>query len=227
MASGFRLRVCHRKAGRLAYLSHLEVTRAIERSVRRARLPYAVTQGFSPKMRIAFGPALPVGTGSEGEYYEVWLERFVPTDEVSGRLEEATPALLAPVEARYVSDDGPSLGASLVIARWTVTLETTMRAEEVSVALEDVTARGELVVEHRGKQKVFEIDEVLPEGVRVEARPGGAFVHVTTRFGPTGSLRPEALIGAALDDRAAAHHVVSITRTGLLAEDESGWSRPL
>ena len=54
----FRLRVTFRETGRLALLSHLEVARALERSVRRAGLPYAVSQGFSPHMRIAFGAAL-------------------------------------------------------------------------------------------------------------------------------------------------------------------------
>ena len=63
----FRLRVTFCKQGRLALLSHLEVARALERAVRRAGLPYAVSQGFSPHMRIAFGAALPVGVGGTRE----------------------------------------------------------------------------------------------------------------------------------------------------------------
>ena len=59
----FRLRVSFVKQGRLAMLSHLELARALERAVRRAKLPYAVSNGFSPHMRIAFGAALPVGVG--------------------------------------------------------------------------------------------------------------------------------------------------------------------
>lgn len=55
----FRLRVTFRETGRLAMLSHLELARALERAVRRAQLPFAVSQGFSPHMRIAFGAALP------------------------------------------------------------------------------------------------------------------------------------------------------------------------
>ena len=59
----FRMRITFAKQGRLALLSHLEVARAIERAVRRAQLPFAVSQGFSPHMKIAFGAALPVGVG--------------------------------------------------------------------------------------------------------------------------------------------------------------------
>ena len=46
----FRLRMTFCKQGRLAMLSHLEVARALERAVRRAGLPFAVSQGFSPHM---------------------------------------------------------------------------------------------------------------------------------------------------------------------------------
>ena len=63
----FRLRLTFAKQGRLAMLSHLEVARALERTVRRAGLPYAVSQGFSPHMLIAFGAALPVGVGGTHE----------------------------------------------------------------------------------------------------------------------------------------------------------------
>ena len=50
----FRLRVRYGKRDRLKYLGHLEVIHTIERIVRRAGLPYAVTQGFSPHMRVGF-----------------------------------------------------------------------------------------------------------------------------------------------------------------------------
>ncbi len=69
----FRLRVTFRETGRLAMLSHLELARALERAVRRAGLPYAVSQGFSPHMRIAFGAALPVGVGGTSEFFDLFL----------------------------------------------------------------------------------------------------------------------------------------------------------
>ena len=50
----FRLRVRYGKRDRLKYLGHLELIHTIERIVRRAGLPYAVTQGFSPHMRVGF-----------------------------------------------------------------------------------------------------------------------------------------------------------------------------
>ena len=92
----FRLRVRYRKAGRLAYLGHLEVIHTIERIVRRAGLPYAVTQGFSPHMRVGFSSALPVGTSSTCEWYDLFLTDLIPAPEAFERLHAASPADLAP-----------------------------------------------------------------------------------------------------------------------------------
>lgn len=96
----FRLRVRYGKRDRLKYLGHLEVIHTIERIVRRAGLPYAVTQGFSPHMRVGFSSALPVGTSSTCEWYDLFMTEFVALDEAFGRLAAASPADLAPSRRR-------------------------------------------------------------------------------------------------------------------------------
>jgi radical SAM-linked protein len=223
----FRLRVGFRKAERLAFLSHLEVVRACERSARRARMPYAVTQGYNPKMRVAFGPALPVGTGSLEEYYDLWLREYVPPGEALDRLASTIREDLAPSRTGYVPVGAPSLSAELAIARYRVAVAVEASAQEVSEALEVVQADGELIVEHKGKTKVFGLADGLPEKPEVSPDGDGVIVQVTTRMSPDGTLRPQVLIGQALDRADMPHTVESVTRTALLAEDGSDWRRPL
>ena len=103
----FRLRVRYGKRDRLKYLGHLEVIHTIERIVRRAGLPYAVTQGFSPHMRVGFSSALPVGTSSTCEWYDLFMTEFVGLDEAFERLAVASPADLAPIEAAYIDGATP------------------------------------------------------------------------------------------------------------------------
>jgi radical SAM-linked protein len=223
----FRLRVAFPKEGRLAHLSHLETARACERSVRRAGLPYAVSHGFNPSMRIAFGPALPVGTGGLREYYDVELDGYVRSGEALERLSEAAPQGLVPRDAAYVSADAPSLAAALVIAHYEVAVETSAEADEVQDALEEVAGDRELVVERKGRTKVFDLAECLPKRTRVRSIEGGALVEITTRMGPAGSLRPESLVDAALGPLDTPYRVASVTRTDLLAEEGSDWLSPL
>jgi radical SAM family uncharacterized protein/radical SAM-linked protein len=67
------VRVQFSKEGRLRALSHLETKTAVERALRRARLPVAYSQGFSPKPKLVFSPALSVGIESQAEFVDMTL----------------------------------------------------------------------------------------------------------------------------------------------------------
>lgn len=220
----FRLRVRYAKSGRLRFLSHLEVARAVERSVRRAGLPYAVTQGFVPRMKIAFGPALPVGTAGRRESLDVWLTAYVPAHEALRRLAAATPPDLLPFEALYAAAGEPSLSAACTIGSYEVALTggEVVTAEELSRALDEVRAASTLTVTHKGKDKVFDLSRALPKEPSVRSSEEGPVVEITTHMGQEGSLRPEALVGAALEKLGFAGAVMSVTRLDVLAEEDTG-----
>jgi len=225
----FRLRVRYAKTGRLRWLSHLEVAHALERSVRRAGLACAVTQGFSPHMKVAFGPALPVGTAGENEYYDLWLTRYTTAEELTELLTNATPGDLAPTGAAFVSDSEPSLAAALTIAEYVVQVEgRESSTARVHAAVKGLVDAGSFQVAHKGKLKVFDLARSLPKEIRVKPSADGSSIELTVRMGPEGSLRPEALVRAALESAALDATVVRVTRTETLAEPEEGnWARPL
>lgn len=223
MPEGFRLRVCFRKTGRLRFLSHLEMTRAWERAARRAGLPYAVSHGFTPRMRISFGPALPVGTAGEREYVDIVLTRFVPAGEVKRSLEESMVPELAPVECGYVSPSEGSLASRLTIAVYDVEIEGRIPQQEIQRSLVELVGSGRLHVEHKGKEKVFDLAQALPKEPEVRSCGSRIVVRVWVRIGEHGSLRPEALVSAALGQDVTC----KATRSDLLMEGDEGWRRPL
>jgi radical SAM-linked protein len=87
-----RVRVRFAKAGKIRFTSHRDVARIWERALRRAGVPIAYTEGFSPRPKLSFGLALSTGHESLGEYLDVAL-RDAPDPETVERL----PALLAPM----------------------------------------------------------------------------------------------------------------------------------
>ena len=178
-------------------------------------------------MRVAFGPALPVGTAGEREYYDLWLTEYVAAGEALARLRVSSVGELAPSRARYVAEQEPSLSAALTIAIYEATVAATMGPRDISAALEAVAEAGELAVERKGKKKVFDLTEALPKRPEVSSTQDGVLVHVTTRIGPAGSLRPEVLVREALLRTPAHDARIRVTRTDLLAEEGSDWRRPL
>ncbi len=225
----FRLRVRYAKKGRLAWLSHLEVVHSLERMIRRAQLPFAVTKGFSPHLKAAFGPALPVGTGGENEYFDVWLTRYTDAGDVIDALARVAPADMCPTAGRYIDDRSPSLTSVLTIARYGIVVSGTgVKPKEVSEALARLVSSGELVVEHKGKTKVYDLARSVPEDARVTGDDGEVEIDLTVRMGPEGSLRPEKLVRAALDTAGIQASSIRTTRRDTLAEDEECvWTRPM
>ena len=216
----FRLRISFAKAGRLRFLSHLEVAHACERAVRRTGLEYAVTQGFNPRMKIAFGRALPVGTAGLDEAYDLWLAKLVPAAEALEKLRASTPADLAPTGARYVGEREPSLAAAMTLGSYEVVVEDPdMGPGKLVQALAGVIGSGSLAIEHKGAMKVYDLAVCLPEGAQVIEEPGRGIVSMTVRMGAWGSLRPEALVREALGHTGALDASVSVTRTRLRPEE--------
>jgi len=179
-------------------------------------------------MRIAFGPALPVGTAGYGEYYDVWLRSFVPATDVCASLVSATPENLAPLAVKYAGERDASLAAALTIARYEVVVEGGSElAGGLSDSLAAIVAEGVFAVDHKGKQKVFELASTLPKEPEVSSVEGATVVCLTTRMGERGSLRPETLVAAALTRIGLEKRIVSVTRTELLVEVEDSWRSPM
>ena len=115
-----RLRITYRKGGPARYVAHLDVMRTWERAIRRAKLPLAYTQGFSPHARIALAAPLPVGTVGEREQMDVFMDEPVDAAEAQRRLAAALPPGLEAVAVEEVGERLPSLQSSVRAARYEV-----------------------------------------------------------------------------------------------------------
>jgi radical SAM family uncharacterized protein/radical SAM-linked protein len=104
-----RVRLRYAKQGRLVALSHLELMHSLLRAIRRAGLRVSFSQGFHPKPRVSFGPALPVGVESVCEHMD--LELLGPADarEVGARLGRELPEGLTVLSAELIDPRAPSV----------------------------------------------------------------------------------------------------------------------
>jgi hypothetical protein len=95
------------------------VVRAFYRALRRSELPIAYSQGFAPRPQVAFGPPLPVGLVSDGEYIDVQMEGHYPGN-LAPDLGRFMPQGLRIVAARPLLARGDSLGVLLQAAAYRV-----------------------------------------------------------------------------------------------------------
>lgn len=85
-----RLRFC--KQGRLKYISHLDINRALSRAFRRADIPLWFTEGYNPHAYMSFSLPLSLGIESLCEYVDIRLVDEISNDEIKKRMNNVLPA---------------------------------------------------------------------------------------------------------------------------------------
>lgn len=118
-----RLRVKLGKLGEMAFLSHLDLMRLLDRAVRRAALPIAFTGGFHPGPRIIPANALPLGATSSGELVDFELTRPMNLDDFQAALSAQLPADLPIYAIEAVDVTTPAATQLLEQAEYTLSLE--------------------------------------------------------------------------------------------------------
>ncbi|MDF2695806.1 MAG: Fe-S oxidoreductase, partial [Labilithrix sp.] len=86
-----RTRFVYAKVGAMAYLSHLDLIRALPRSFRRVNVPLFYTSGFHPKPDMTFSPALSLGVASLAEILDVKLTVDVDPSALADELTRSSP----------------------------------------------------------------------------------------------------------------------------------------
>jgi len=99
---GDKIRCRFRKEGDLRLLSHHDLMRCVERMLRRARLPFRLTQGYHPCPRIIFAQALPLGVAGLAEVLEIEFTQPLPLSETLEALNREAPSGLVFTTAKII-----------------------------------------------------------------------------------------------------------------------------
>lgn len=115
-----RVRIYYQKNAVLRYTGNLDMQRSWERTLRRAHLPVAYSQGFHPQPRIHQAAALPLGFTSREEVVDVWFDQHLPLKEVEGALRAAAPPGVGVIRLEEVDPAESSLQSRVIAAEYSV-----------------------------------------------------------------------------------------------------------
>jgi radical SAM-linked protein len=170
-----KLRLRSTKIGKVRFTSHRDAARVWERALRRARVPVAATEGFTPRPKISFGLALPTGAESIAEYVDVELSTdtdpaHVDVGTVPVRLSEALPFGFDVLVAAVREPGAGSLQESVTSCTWE--LWSPLLTAEDHLAACRLLEADELVLERERKGK-RSADDVRPMLLDLRPTPSG------------------------------------------------------
>lgn len=212
-----RLRVWFRKGERVRYISHLDVLRYWERAIRRAGLPLAYSQGFTPHPKLAFAGPLPLGFTSEAEVMDVTLDERVDLAEFRERLARQTTEDLEFVDAVEVPLSTPPPQALLLWADYRVDLPS-LPVEKAEAGVSDFLARTEFewTEERKEKSRTYDLRANVAS-LAAEPLDGGTRLTMRLRASQDMTVRPEQLLAAIFPG----HEPASICRTAIILDEPS------
>ena len=194
-----RLRITFAKQGALRYTGQIDLHRIWERSARRADLPLAYSRGYHPKPKIQLAAALPLGFSSRCEVVDLRLERDVPLDGLTERIQSAVPPGLTILAVEDQDEGAPALGPLIESAEYEVTLLEPEDLDNLRQRIAALLAAASLSRERRGKR--YDLRPLIEELTICSSAPVTLQMRLAAREAATG--RPDEILaelGIPLED---------------------------
>ncbi len=165
------IRIFYSKKGRAKYISHLDITRCMQRSLKRAGLPVWYTQGFNPHMYMTFALPLPLGYDSECEAMDLRMTQKLDFEEIKNRLNQALPPDIRVIRAaEQIHKPQEIVRASYEVTFFCADSQT------LSAAFEDFIKSDEILVMKRTKKGAKQVN-LKPEFSIAGKELGAGFVR--------------------------------------------------
>lgn len=183
------------KTGNLKYISHLDVLRFIQRSVKRAGIDAKYSEGFNPHMKTSFGFPLSLGIESMGEYFELELNEDMPPEKFVERINAVMPKGMQILKASQTYDT-QSLMSRCAYAEYIIGIEShKINMDLLNKLLCEMLEDGIVFVRHKKNKKKKLISKELntkdyikfleAEGINENK----AKIHAVFLTSETGSMR--------------------------------------
>ncbi|HOB19437.1 MAG TPA: TIGR03936 family radical SAM-associated protein [Candidatus Atribacteria bacterium] len=213
---------------RVRFISHLDFMRTIQRTIRRAGIPVAYSEGFNPHPKLSFGLPLPVGVTSSAEYMDIILSSPMDTEETKDLLNTHLPRGIAVTAAVGISPSAPSLMSLIKRADYRITLDTALPGLESGI--QSFLQQAEIPYDKPGKKGVNRIN-IRDSVFSVEAgRDARREILVSMKTGGSSSVKPEVIAEKIAELAGVEAHVkmeLTIHRTGLYMHYDGRWVTPL
>ncbi|HLF91410.1 MAG TPA: TIGR03936 family radical SAM-associated protein [Anaerolineales bacterium] len=185
-----RLRLTYAKTDAMRFTGHLDVHRTLYRTLMRARLPIAFSQGFTRRPKLVMSGALPLGFTSDCEMADLWLDESMSIDKIASAIRSVSPPGLQLHSLEELDLSVPKVQNQIVSAEFLVTLLDPIPNLDEKIAA--LLAASHLPRER--KKKVYDLRPLVLDLKRIEDDDEEQRLQMTlqAREGATG--RPDEVV---------------------------------
>lgn len=193
-----RLRIKFSRGEELKYISHLDLIRLWERALRRARIPLAYSEGFSPHPRLSIAAPLALGITSEAELMDIFLERRLPPYLLLKAVPPQLPAGVALMELQPIAEAAPSLQSQVRYAEYRLEVATDKNEKAVQQTLDEFLTRESVPWQHARDTglRQYDLRRLVDDLWLLSCQGGRCSLGLKLRLDSQGAGRPEQVASA-------------------------------
>ena len=208
-----RHRIYFSKTDQMRFTGHLDLILTWERTFRRAGLPLAYSEGFSPRPLLNMAAPLPLGYTSTGEIGDFWLSEVISPSEFHPVLEESLPPGLLIQKITEIEDIfGPKLPTLVTAASYSIILNA--KHPGLAEKIESLINSDSIIRDRKGK--TYDLRPLIQKLESSKSSPPQLLMTLAALPGATG--RPDEIL-AALELPMTGTH---ISRTEIILDTGGG-----
>ncbi len=187
-----RLRITFAKGEEVKYISHLDVMRLWERSLRRASIPLLYSKGYNPRPKISIAAPLAVGFTGKRELMDLLLERTISPLDFAASVRKQLPTGMTLAEVEEVYPALPSLQSQVRSAEYRIIVKTQETQVEIQGRLGGLLRSEHLPRQRRGKE--YDLRPLIENLWLAEKTEEGCVLGMRLRVGEQGTGRPDEVL---------------------------------
>ena len=154
-----KYRISYQKNEPLIFISQLDMQKTFQRMFRRANVPLAYSEGFSPHPKMTYSPPLSLCVSSADEYIDVELKDYINEDRFYDLLKNAVPDALPINWVKALKPHDPSLSDLLTYAVYDITLESAEPIDNIDKIIVDYIESSETIITKKKNKKKQMVDK--------------------------------------------------------------------
>ncbi len=207
------------KTGRLKYISHLDINRAMSRAFKRAEIPLWYTEGFNPHPYMSFSLPLSLGVESLCESVDIRLIDSIDNADIKSRMDAVLPSDLKIVDVYDNFRDNSEIVYSDYVYKFQFADN-----EEALGKISDLLSGEEITALKKGKQgrrKVLKETNIKPfiDRYNISIRDDIIILNIRLLAGGEKNLNPSLLFDTIIRLIDMDFEWKSIARIALLDKD--------
>lgn len=187
--NNIKYRIKFTKTDNMIFIGHLDLLKFFQRTIKRAGIPIAYSQGFNPHQLVTFAIPLSLGVSSVGEYVDMQLKYEMDCNEISDRFNSTMPPGIKILSVRKLQEGEKTCAAAVEVGYYKITLP--YNYDNLDSAIKYILDSDEINVERVVKKKT-KVTNIRPLIYSLTSNENVIDAVIAT--GSQGNLKSEILV---------------------------------